>query len=181
MKKRFYILSVVLILLLVSNAALAQSPAPVQAGHTADGASVDAIVKALYDVISGPAGERDWNRFQSLFTPQASMGAVVTNKEGVSRYMRFTPKEYQERNGPQFAKAGFFEEELGRQQTKFGEMAHVWSAYQFRFAPNEPVQQRGINSIQLVYEGGRWWVANILWNAERPDVTIPAELVKKAK
>ncbi len=168
-------------LLLLSAPLYAQTQASTPTANPADVASVDAIVKALYDVISGPAGERDWNRFQSLFTPQASMGAIATNKEGVSRYMRFTPKEYQERNGAQFMKSGFFEEELGRQQTTFGEMAHVWSAYQYRFAQNEPVQQRGINSIQLVYEGGRWWVANILWNTEKSANPIPAELVKKTK
>jgi hypothetical protein len=180
MKKQILILSLILVSLL-STATYAQTQAVAPTANPQDVASVDAIVKALYDVISGPAGERDWNRFQALFTPQASMRAVVTNKEGVSRYMRFSPQEYQERNGAQFMKAGFFEEELGRQQTTFGEMAHVWSAYQYRFSQNEPVQQRGINSIQLVYEGGRWWVANILWNTEKPNNPIPAELVKKKR
>jgi hypothetical protein len=179
MLKRIFSIGLV-IMLFMSTYAQSQ-PATTPTANPADVASVDAIVKALYDVISGPAGERDWNRFQSLFTAQASMGAMATNKEGVSRYMRFSPQEYQERNGAQFMKAGFFEEELGRQQTTFGEMAHVWSAYQYRFAQNEPVQQRGINSIQLVYEGGRWWVANILWNTEKSSNPIPAELIKKTR
>ena len=39
-----------------------------------DVASIDAIMKAVYDVISGDAGKlRDWDRFRSLFHKDARL------------------------------------------------------------------------------------------------------------
>ena len=142
--------------------------------------SVDTVVKTLYNVISGPAGERDWERFQSLFTPNARMSALMPSQSGQPVYVSMTPKEYQEKNGPFFSQNGFWEEELGRQETKFGELSSVMSAYQFRLEPNGEPVQRGINSIQLVYDQGRWWIANLIWNTEREDNKIPASLLPPA-
>jgi predicted metalloprotease with PDZ domain len=146
-----------------------------------DVASIDAIIQSLYDVISGPAGERDWERFHSLFKPEASMAAVASTKDGQTRYVHMKPQEYQTRNAANFARNGFYEEEIGRQQSVFGEIAHVWSAYQFRLSPEAQPQQRGINSIQLVFDQGRWWITSILWNAERNNNTIPKDLIKNTK
>ena len=143
--------------------------------------SVDAVVKTLYDVISGPAGERDWERFRSLFTPNARMAALSPTQSGQLVYLSMTPEEYMENNGPFFAKNGFWEEELGRQETKFGELASVMSAYQFKLQADGEAAQRGVNSIQLVYDQGRWWIANLIWNTERDDNKIPAGLLPQAK
>lgn len=141
--------------------------------------SIDAVIKAVYSVISGPAGERDWDRFHSLFKPDAGMGAMAPTKGGSLTYKRMTPKEYQEMNAPYFSQYGFYEEEIGRETSIFGEVAHVWSAYEFKSSPEGATQQRGINSIQLVFDQGRWWVTNILWNSERPGNPIPVDLIKK--
>ncbi|HEU4470659.1 MAG TPA: hypothetical protein VFR58_06235, partial [Flavisolibacter sp.] len=145
----------------------------------ADVASVDAIVSALYDVISGPPGPRNWSRFNSLFTPEAVMGATVTNPAGKSELHSFTPSDYAKMNTPTFMQTAFFEEELGRTVSQYGNVASVASAYQFRFAPGGPIVQRGVNYFTLVKSEGRWYVANLTWQDETPGNPIPAALLKK--
>jgi hypothetical protein len=154
------------------------SGVPAATANPADVASIDAVIKTLYDVISGPAGSRDWNRFYSLYLPEARMGAAVKTPGG-DAFRSFTPAEYQKMNAPQFAQSGFFEEELNRKVMQYGNVASVQSAYQFRFQPNGPVEQRGVNYITLVKSEGRWWVANISWQGETKDLPLPVDLQKK--
>jgi len=137
----------------------------------------DTVVATLYDVLSGPAGERNWDRFHSLFKPEARMAAMVPIPGGKVALKTFKPQEYQAMNSPHFVNSGFYEIEIGRVQEMFGEIAHVWSAYEFKSAPDARVEQRGINSIQLVKDQNRWWITNILWNAEREDNKIPDNLL----
>ena len=138
----------------------------------------NAIVKALYEVISGEAGPRNWERFHSLFLPDAKMGAMVQPSGGAPVLRTMTPIEYQRSNSPFFMQSGFFEEELGRNEIDYGNIITVQSAYQFRFAPDGPVQQRGINFITLVKSSGRWWIQNLVWQSETKDNPIPVHLVK---
>jgi len=51
-------------------------------------------------------------------------------------------------------------------------MAQVFSTYESRHEKDGAPFARGINSIQLLWDGGRWWVATILWDSERPDNPI---------
>lgn len=138
--------------------------------------TVDAVIASLYDVISGPAGERNWDRFYSLFTQEAKMAAMLPTQNGTLTYKMFNPKDYVAMNSPYLMQNGFFEKEIGRQENRFGEIAHVWSAYEYSAELNGTPEQRGINSIQLVFDQGRWWITNILWNSERPDNKIPENL-----
>lgn len=145
----------------------------------ADVASIDAIIKTLYDVISGPAGPRNWQRFNSIYFPGAKMGSIAKNASGETLFYSMTPADYKKNNAGFFMQSGFFEEELGRSVMQYGNVAAVESAYQFRFSPDGPVQQRGVNYITLVKSKGRWWIANISWQSETPEAPIPAHLLKK--
>lgn len=133
--------------------------------------SIDAIMESFYDVISGPAGERDWNRFHSLFKDGARMSSISATGPGEYVVKSFLPKDYEKMNSPFFAQHDFYEKELSREQKEFGEIAHVWSTYSYSHSA-APGEQRGINSIQLVFEDGRWWITDVLWNAERPGLQI---------
>jgi predicted metalloprotease with PDZ domain len=148
--------------------------------NAADVNSIDAIIKATYAVISGPAGPRDWNRFRSLFLPEAELGALVTTPDGKKIFQSFTPEHYQKTNGPFFTQSPFYEEELKRNVQQFGNVASVQSSYQFRFAPGGKVEQRGVNYFTLVKSDGRWWIANLTWQDEEKNLPLPAELDKKA-
>jgi hypothetical protein len=139
--------------------------------------SIDAIMNALYDVISGPAGQtRNWNRMRSLFLPEAKMVATGTSQTGeiVKRVM--TVEDYITRNGPNLEKNGFFEQEIFRKQEVYGKIAHCFSTYAAKrtIDDKEPFM-RGINSIQLYNDGKRWWILSIFWQSENKDTPLPKE------
>ena len=149
--------------------------------HPKDVESIDAIIKALYDVISGPAGEvRNWSRMRTLFLPEAKMVATGTSNTGeiVKRVM--TVEDYITRNGPVLEKNGFFEEEIFRKQEVYGRIAHCFSTYATKrtSADKEPFM-RGINSIQLYNDGKRWWILSIFWQSENKDTPLPKEYLQQ--
>jgi cell pole-organizing protein PopZ len=148
--------------------------APVPA-RPADVATVDGIVAALYDVISGTAGQpRDWDRMRSLFAPEGRLMAVGARPEGAYALRAMSVDDYITRNSKAFATMGFFEREAARSTETFGQIVHVFSTYESRHARGdaEPFQ-RGINSIQLVNDGKRWWIVNVLWRAEDASLRLP--------
>ena len=151
------------------------------AANPKDVESIDAIMKALYDVISGPAGQtRNWNRMRSLFLPEAKMVATVSGQMGeiVKRVM--TVEDYITRNGPVLEKNGFFEQEIFRKQEVYGRIAHCFSTYAAkRNADDATPFMRGINSIQLYNDGKRWWILSIFWQSESKDTPLPKEYLQQ--
>lgn len=145
--------------------------------HSEDVASIDGIINSMYEVISGPAGPRDWQRNASLFKPEAKLAAFGKNKDGKLVYVTMTQEEYRQRNEPFFMENGFWEKEIGRKVFRFGEIATVQTAYQYRLQADGEPEQRGVNSVQLVYDQGRWWITSITWNSERDDNPIPEQLL----
>ena len=151
------------------------APAATPVAAPADVESIDAICKALYASISGPAGQaRDWNRVRSLFHRHHKMLPIVRGRSGM-QVVALTVDDYVQRSGPMLERDGFFEQEQARQVLQFGDLVHVWSTYAGRraLADAEPFL-RGINSIQLVREVGRWWVLQIAWEQEADAGPIPA-------
>jgi hypothetical protein len=143
----------------------------------ADTDSVDTVVHAVYDVISGPAGTRDWARFRSLFAEGARLIPIRVNGDSSSASV-MTPDEYAQKAGANFEKNAFFESEASRRVETFGNIAHVFSTYESRRAPGEKPFARGINSFQLVKIGGAWKVMTILWDSERPANPLPEKYLK---
>jgi len=150
------------------------------AARPADVASIDAIVAALYDVISGPAGApRDWDRMRSLFAPDARMGAVATRPDGSHALRAMSPEDYIARNTKAFATSGFFESELARTTETFGQIAHVFSTYEAKRARDDAKPfMRGINSIQLIHDGKRWYVLSLIWRAEDATLQLPERYLR---
>ena len=175
-------------LFLTPTRAVAQNPAATAAAPTAatpaanpaDVASIDAILAALYDVISGPAGQkRDWDRMRSLFVPGARLIPTGRRQDGARSNQVWTVDQYIERVGPQLEKNGYFERELARRTERYGNIVHAFSTYDSkRLASDAQPFARGINSIQLWNDGQRWWVVTIFWEGERPDNPIPARYLQ---
>lgn len=162
--------------LLIRNAWLNNHAAAVNAvADSVDVKTLDGITNALYNVISGPAGPRDWNRFRSLFHADAYMAAI--SDQGALQ--KFTPEKYIQANGPFLMKTAFTEKEIGRTVNEFGNIAQVFTAYQYKLETTPPESKRGINSIELVKEKGRWYIMSITWDEERNGLTIPATYLKK--
>jgi hypothetical protein len=159
----------------------AATPAAPPAAKPADVATPDAILAATYDVISGPAGKRDWDRFRSLFLPGARLGAVVKGKDGSLSAKTFTPEEYITFGDVYFMKNGFFEREASRHADRYANIMQIFSTYESRHDIKDPAPfARGINSFQLFFDGKRWWVVDIFWQEETPDAPIPEEFLPKA-
>ena len=83
---------------------------------------------------------------------------------------------------PLFETEGFYEKEVARRTELFGQIAHVWSTYESRHDPRdrEPFM-RGINSIQLLNDGKRWWIVTVYWDSERPDNPLPPQYLPAYK
>jgi hypothetical protein len=155
------------------------SPLPVSTANPADVATMDAIISALYDVISGPPGKRDWDRFRSLFYPGARLIPTGLRPTGEAGSRVLSPDDYAARSGPVLEKNGFFEREISRRTEKFANIAHLFSTYESRHAKDDKDPfVRGINSIQMMNDGKRWWILSIFWQAEDPKNPLPAEYLK---
>lgn len=146
-----------------------------QEARASDVASPEAIVAAVYDVISGGAGEeRDWDRWRSLFLPGARLIPVGMTADGQVRHRVMSPEDYVEGSGPMLKLNGFFEQEVFEVTEAFGQIAHRFSTYESRRSPDDAQPfQRGINSFQLMNDGTRWWIVSIMWDSERPGNPIP--------
>ena len=60
---------------------------------------------------------------------------------------------------------------------RYSNIAHLWSSYVL-YSDGKQVA-RGINSIQLFFDGTRWWTVSIFWDSERPGQAIPEEYLPK--
>ncbi|WP_038053440.1 MULTISPECIES: hypothetical protein [Thermomonas] len=169
------------------NAATATAPPAqpvnftVPAAAAQDVASIDAIIKTLYAVISGPVGQaRDWNRLRSLFVPDAKMMPVGVRADGGAGMRLLRVNDYVALSGPMLVERGFRETELARRTEQFGHIAHVFSTYEGK-VEGGAAPMRGINSIQLMHDGQRWWIVSLMWEAENPKLALPAQYLPGAR
>lgn len=140
-----------------------------------DVASVDAIIAAMYGLISGPPGERDWDRLRHLYLPGARMIPTGRRPNGEDGLRVMDIEQYIASVRDYFLKQGFFETEIARREERYGHLVHAMSTYESRRAIDdaEPFV-RGINSIQLLERDGRWWVVTVFWDNESAANPIPA-------
>jgi hypothetical protein len=140
--------------------------------------SIDSITAALYDVISGPKGQaRDWDRMRSLFLPD---GRLIPSRTDRNTHRTdavvLTLEGYIQRASPRMSAEGFFEHGIHNQVEQFGNIAHVWSTYESRHAKVDAKPfDRGINSIQLMKSGNRYYIIEIVWDSETPASPIPKQ------
>jgi hypothetical protein len=142
-----------------------------------DVASPDAIIKAMYDTISGPAGARNWSRERSLFLEGARLIPIGNrvHKEGGLNVMSL--EEWIEDAEPFLAENDFYETEIMRKMNRFGNLVQAFSTYEARNSEDGEPIARGINSIQLLHKDDRWWIVNVMWDNESRDNPIPEEFL----
>jgi hypothetical protein len=135
-----------------------------------DVATLDAILHALYETVSGPLGRpRDWDRFRSLFLPGARLMPIVSISGDKADVRLLSIEDFIRRVEPIFAKEDFWERETSRQIETAGHFAHVLSFYESLRSPDGPPFERSVNSIQLFNDGLRWWIVNLMWNTSRAE------------
>jgi hypothetical protein len=182
------------VLSLSATVLLSQTTAPARpvgsiAGHPGwpaakaeDVKSPEAIVSAVYSVISGGKGQaRDWDRMRSLFVPDARLipavaASTANGGAGHSDVIMLSVDGYIDRSGSRLTSDGFFERSIHNEMEQFGNIVQVWSTYESRHNLDDAKPfARGINSFQLLKDGDRYWVVNIFWDSESPAKPIPAK------
>jgi hypothetical protein len=148
--------------------------------------TVDHLVASLYDVVSGPAGQRDWDRFRALFVPDGRLGWIIpesaATKDRPARKgdaIFLTPDMFMQQNDSYFKTNAFFERSIVKRVDEFGNLVAVWSTKESRDAKDQAQpSSRGIDSFQIVRAHGRFWIACLIFDDERPGVTLPAKYLK---
>jgi hypothetical protein len=150
---------------------------PVVPARAEDVTTIEGIVQASYETISGGVGvPRQWGRDRTLFDPHSRSVAVhVDAKTGAVRAHGMTEQEYADAADAAIVKNGFTERELKHTIHRFGNVATVLSSYEGTTADGK-TKDRGVNIFQLYFDGKRWWILSMVWDEERPDNPIPAEL-----
>jgi hypothetical protein len=138
--------------------------------------TIENIIQASYECISGPPGqEPDWKRQNTLFLPDARMCRTGVIAEGRIGYKMMSTQDFITQMHDWLTANGFYETEIHRVVEQFGNIAHVFSTYESRRSPDQEPYMRGINSFQLYHDGSRWWIMSILWRHEASDLPIPAK------
>lgn len=143
--------------------------------------TLDATIETLYSVISGDKGEeRDWELFKYIFHPDAKLIPTGKAPDGLTKARYMTPQDYIDGSGKWLVANGFHEVEMVREVQNFGPIAQVFSSYEaFNSKTDEKPLMRGINSIQLLNDGQRWWVMNIYWSQESAEHPLPDKYISK--
>lgn len=185
MQKIAQVAAVVFMLMTITLPGPAQTPANQTPAATTtpqanpgDVDSIDHILSAIYESISGPAGPRNWERFRSLFYTDARLIPSYRDPSGKVAASSRTVEQYIDRAKTFFDKEGFFEVAVANRIEVWDHIAHVWSTYESRHAKGEKPFARGINSFQLLNDGTRWWVVTIYWEGEDPGHPIPEKYLK---
>ena len=131
--------------------------------------AIGAVIDEMYDMISGPAGPRDWSRQANCFLPEARQVRTWVDEQGAPQKLVMGIEEYRANTTPFFAANPFYEVETERRIDLFGNIAHVWSRYEARTSPDDAdVERRGINSIQLFRDAELGWrIIHMIWDNHR--------------
>ena len=160
----------------VLGCATAPPAAPTPAANPADVATIDGLMTAYYAVVNvAPDAPRQWDRDRTLYAPWIHFVSVHDAKDG-PEVTTWTHPEFVGATEP-LLKAGFQERELKRRVYRYGNVAHVESSYETRAGQDNPRISRGVNFLELFFDGTRWWVASAVWQGESPRTPIPPELL----
>lgn len=141
--------------------------------------TLDGIIKAYYDVVTvAKGGKVSYERDSCLHIKNAGIGILQTGKNGQVKMHYITLKDYHKSSDALLEKDGFYEKEISRKTEHFGAMYHVWSTYESRNTAGGPVIERGINSIELYFDGARFWITGWTFDGERKDNPLPKEYLE---
>lgn len=165
--------SVALTAALLVPALRAQSPAPQPATAEAcpSTATLDQLITAIDAAVSGPA-DKDRTCFRQLFLPDARLIPIRIAPDGTATPRILTVDGWIDavrKRGSQI----FYERQIKVRTESWAHIAHLWSTYETRSTPDGKAIDRGINSIQAVFDGKQWHIIQILWQAEVPADPVP--------
>ena len=150
---------------------------PAIAARPADVSTIDGIMKAYYEVISGPAGDpRQWARDRTLYVPGIRFVIIEADRKGKVSATMLTHQEFVDASDGDAVAKWFYEREVHRVTHRFGNVVHVFSTSEARRTPNGPLLGRSVDSVEMFWDGTRWWIVNAnIWPKEAPGNSLPAE------
>ncbi len=153
---------------------------PIIEANPRDVATLDGIVRAFYETISGGKNvARQWSRDKTLYAPDVRFVAI-SEQNGKIRADIMNHERYVNNSNEFFVAEGFTEREINRVTRRFGNLAHVFSVYEYS-TEDKKLAGRGVNSIELFWDGARWWISAVTWDEERKNNPIPKEFLVKGK
>jgi hypothetical protein len=166
-------------LLILITAILQTAKAQVITKYGDNVSTLNGMMKAYYDVVTVKKGEKpSYERDSLLHWPGVVVGSAGVGKDGKPVFHSMSLKRFHELSDPGLERDGFYEKEISRKVEKFGAIYHVWSTYESRNEPGGPIIERGINSIELYFDGTRFWLLGWFFDGERKDNPIPGEYLK---
>lgn len=160
----------------------ASVPVPRVAPRQEDVASIDGLMRPFYEVVNvAPEEPRQWSRDRTLYSPWIRFVATGTSPTtGRTRAEAWDHQRLVDESEPLLRK-GFREREIHRSLHRYGNIAHVDSTYETTFGTGAQVEvSRGVNSVELYFDGTRWWIASVMWMSEDEGHPIPAEYLPTA-
>lgn len=143
-----------------------------------DVGSIDGIMKAFYEVVSGPAGEpRQWARDRTLYIPGVRFVSMSVDAKNEPVAHVVDHQQFVDSSDSTVTGKGFFEWGIHRETKRFGNIVHIFSTYESHITKEGPVIARGVNSIELFWDGKRWWIAGAIWDEERKDNPLPKDFL----
>ena len=139
-------------------------------------ATLDELIEAIDAAVSGP-GNQDRTCFRGLFAPDARLIPIRIGADGTVTPRILTVQDWIDAVAKR-GNAVFYERQVKVSAESWDHMAHLWSTYETRTTPDgKPpdgkVIDRGINSIQAIFDGKQWHVIQIVWQAQTPANPVP--------
>jgi hypothetical protein len=147
--------------------------------RSSDVSSPEALLSALHDSVSGPAGPVDWNRFRSLFLPSARLGSSTTDSKGVARITLASPEELIKSGASERERVPWYEVILVKRIQRFDNIAVAYYSHDNRSSPDGGVVQQSVNVCEMLYDGTRWWILSDIWNVVPKSTKLPPDLDPK--
>lgn len=158
----------------VPHVSIAKIPARAE-----DVSTLDGIIKAYYDVISGPADQpRQWNRDATLYIPNVRFVIIHEDAAGKTTAESMTHQQFVDTSEASLSGKPFYEHEVHRITHRAGSVAHLLSTSEHMSSPTGPVQGSSVDSLELFFDGKRWWISNAsIWDVASPKHPLPAEFL----
>lgn len=119
------------------------------------------LVKETQRIISVESGQKiDTTYLRTLFLPTANFTVVgKENKKFMHETMNLN--EFLETLTDEYYSLGYQEESTGEIIEEYKSIAQIIQSFEGLDSENK--SGKGVGSYQLVYSGGRWWIANMVW------------------
>ena len=144
-----------------------------------DVSTIDGMVRAYYEVVSGPAEKkREWGRDATLYVPGIRFLIFREDKNGKTSVRTLTHQEFVDESQAAMAGKAFYEREVHRIAHRAGNVAHVFCTAEQAYSPTGPVEGRSIDSLEMYWDGSRWWITNAnIWEVDTKARPLPKEFL----